>query len=126
MNLLHPEFLFFCWALCSMFPPLVLYLDIFDPSCTFFFPPIVPFSPLLLFLVEGHTLVAFSFVWLGLIPVPTNNIFLWVLVTTVCKCKLLPLMATILYFQMRNTNKESPCSVEMRFGTSYSLQTDQL
>lgn len=79
-----------------------------------FFPPIVSFCPPLLLLVIGRIPVASGFVWLGLIL-----ILVWVLVTTVCKCK--PLMATILYFSMSNTNKESPCLVEMRFGISCGL-----
>lgn len=91
-------------------------LTFLTPHALPFFPPIVSFCPPPFFLVIGRIPVAFGFVWLGLTPVPTKNILVWILLATVCKCK--PLMATIFYFSMRNTNKENPCLVEMRFGTS--------
>lgn len=94
-------------------------LTCLTPCALPFFPPIVSFCPPLLFLVIGSIPVAFGFVWLGLTPVPTKNILVWVLITTVCKCK--TLMATIFYFSVRNTNKKSLCLVEIRFGTSCRL-----
>lgn len=70
----------------------------------------LPFS--LLFLVEGNSPAAFSFVWLDPIPVSTEDTFEGLLITTVSKCKLLPLVSK----PFSTTKKEISWSVEMVFG----------